>query len=70
MAEEQTTTPSQTWTVYAPDEQKKEINKLLDHLNLLIATEAGVEGMKVPQAKLIILGLRTAIELKDPTGLR
>ena len=70
MAEEQTTTPSQTWTVYAPDEQRAEINKHLDHLNRLVATEAGVEGMQVPKAKLIILGLRTAIELRDPSGLR
>lgn len=64
---EQTT---QTWTVFAPDEQRTEIKKLLDILNGLVAGEAGVEGMQIPRAKLIILGLRTAIELRDPTGLR
>ena len=70
MTQEQTTTPSTTWTVYAPDEQKVKINDLLVHLNRLVSAEAGVEGTKLPKAKLIILGLRTAIELRDPSGLR
>lgn len=61
---------TQTWTVYAPEEQRKQINDLLAALNGLVANEAGVDGMQIPKAKLIILGLRTAIELRDPSGLR
>ena len=61
---------TQTWTVYAPEEQRQQINDLLAALNGLVANEAGVDGMQIPKAKLIILGLRTAIELKDPSGLR
>jgi hypothetical protein len=61
---------TQTWTVYAPEEQRQQINDLLAVLNGLVANEAGVEGMQIPKAKLIILGLRTAIELKDPSGFR
>ena len=61
---------NQTWTVYAPEEQRQQINDLLAALNGLVANEAGVDGMQIPKAKLIILGLRTAIELRDPSGLR
>lgn len=61
---------TQTWTVYAPEEQRQQINDLLAALNGLVANEAGVDGMQIPKAKLIILGLRTAIELRDPSGLR
>ena len=59
-----------TWTVYAQPEDKKEIKVLLETLNKIIADEAGVDGTHIPKAKLIVLGLRTAIELKNPTGLR
>lgn len=65
---EQTTQP--TWTVYAPEDQKEQINELLHTLNGLIAEETGVEGMQVQKAKLIILALRQAIELRNPSGLR
>ena len=65
---EQTTQP--TWTVYAPEDQKEQINELLHTLNGLIAEEPGVEGMQVQKAKLIILALRQAIELRNPSGLR
>ena len=65
---EQTTQP--TWTVYAPEDQKEQITELLHTLNGLIAEETGVEGMQVQKAKLIILALRQAIELRNPSGLR
>ena len=65
---EQTTQP--TWTVYAPEDQKEQINELLHTLNGLIAEETGVEGMQVQKAKLIILALRQAIEVRNPSGLR
>ena len=61
---------NQTWTVYAPEEQREEIVTLLQTLHDLIADEAGVEGMQIPKAKLLINALHTTIELKNPTGLR
>ena len=65
---EQTTQP--TWTVYAPEGQKEQINAQLHTLNALIAEETGVEGLQVQKAILIILALRQAIELRNPSGLR
>lgn len=69
MTESEQQAQQQTWSVYAPTKTKEEICEKLDKLNDLIVKESGVE-ISIPRAKLILLALQNAIEIREPSGYK